>query len=402
MAETPEAGLPPHPIRNRPQSRVIHWLLQARVAGGVRSPHIWIISILMALFAYIYYGVLTTFHDVYVVLFFYPLMYAAIAYRLRGVLVSGLVFLVILLPYVFLFSPEPYSLARTFLFAAFAFLVSGLGATLLNYLEQQVAAYEEILSLNQELEEYIGRLRTAQRQLIQSEKMNALGQLSAAIAHEINNPLAGVLVYSQLIAKKMRAGSLETAEALADIAKIETAVSHCSRLVRGLLDFSRQTEPKLQPIDIDKVITEALSLVSHQAEMNKIEVVRETSSAPRPVMADFGQLQQVLINLVVNAIQAMPGGGRLTIRTAAGEDSWVRVSVQDTGYGIAPENMEKLFTPFFSTKGEIKGVGLGLSVSLGIVERHGGRIEVESEVGRGSTFTVVLPAHADSAPSPAT
>ncbi len=109
------------------------------------------------------------------------------------------------------------------------------------------------------------------------------------------------------------------------------------------------------------------------------------------VTADFNQVVQVIINLVVNAVDAMSEGGRLTIRSS-GENGWVRVAVQDTGSGIMPENMKKLFTPFFTTKDEVKGVGLGLAVSYGIVERHGGRIEVESEVGKGSTFTVILPA----------
>ena len=109
-------------------------------------------------------------------------------------------------------------------------------------------------------------------------------------------------------------------------------------------------------------------------------------------MADSGQLEQVFINLVVNAIQAMSEGGRLTIRTSLGEDNRIQVSVEDTGYGIAPENLDKLFTPFFTTREEEKGVGLGLAVSYGIIERHGGKITVESEVGKGSTFTVHLPA----------
>jgi two-component system, NtrC family, sensor kinase len=120
-----------------------------------------------------------------------------------------------------------------------------------------------------------------------------------------------------------------------------------------------------------------------------------------PVKGDFGQLQQVFINLIVNAIQAMPGGGELTIQSSSAAAGFIKVSVQDTGCGIPPENMEKLFTPFFSTKDAVKGVGLGLAVSYGIIERHGGRIEVHSQVGHGSTFSVYLPVFHEEVKSPA-
>jgi len=377
--------------KESPQLRIIEWLLRAKAPAGLRSSHFWIILGLMAALGYIYYGVLTAFHDVYVILFFYPLMYAAIVYRLRGVMVSGLVFLGILLPHALFFAYEPYSLTRSLLFAVFAFLISGFGATLLNYLEQQLEAYEEILSLNEELNSYIERLESTQKQLIQLEKMDALGQLAAAVAHEINNPLAGVLVYSKLLSKKVGNDSFDKEEVLSDLSKIGSAVSHCSQIVRSLLDFARQSEPAFGPVTISRVINAAMSLVSHQAKMKDVEVIREDMPSLPLVTADYRQLQQVFINLVVNAIQAMPDGGKLTIRSSLGEDGWVRVSVQDTGSGMTPENLERLFTPFFTTKE--KGSGLGLAISYGIVERHGGKITVESEVGKGSTFTVHLPAY---------
>jgi len=352
----------------------------------------------MAAFGYIYYSVLTAFHDIYVILFFYPLIYAAIVYRLRGVILSGLVFLGILLPHALLFSGDSYSLVRSLLFTVFAFLISGLGATLLNYLEGQLEAYREILSLNEELNNYIERLQSTQKQLIQAEKLNALGQLSAAMAHELNNPLAGVLVYSHLLAKKVRSASFDSEEVLTNLSKIDSAVTHCSRLVSSLLDFARQSEPILQPVAVSSVIDQAMSLVGHRAEIQGVEVIREETSPLPPVMADFGQLQQVFINLAVNAIQATAGGGKLIITSSLGQDSMVQVSIKDTGCGIPPENLDKLFTPFFSTKEEVKGVGLGLAVSHGIIERHGGRIDVQSEVGKGSTFTVHLPAYKEGTP----
>jgi len=383
--------------KESPHLRSIKWLLRARTARGFRSPHLWIILGLTVVLTYIYYDVLTAFHDVFVVLFFYPLIYTAVVYRWRGVMVSGLAFLGILLPYVVLFPHEPYLLIRLFIFALFAFLMGSLGAPLFDYLERQLQAYEEILSLNEELNSYIKRLESTQKQLIQSEKLNALGQLAASVAHELNNPLAGVLNYNKLLAKKVSSDSFNREEALNNLSKMESAISRCSGIIRGLLDFARQSEPVLQPVAVSSIIDQVMFLVGHEAEMKKVEVHREEMSPLPLVTADFEQLQQVFVNLVVNAIQAMPNGGKLTINSSLGEDRWVRVSVHDTGSGIAPENLEKLFTPFFTTKEQEKGVGLGLAVSYGIIERHGGRIEVQSELGKGTTFTVYLPAYKEKA-----
>ena len=367
-------------------------LLQAKAKTGVRNHHFWIIAGLFIVFSYIYYGVLTSFQDIYVIIFFYPLIYAAIIYRVRGVIVSGLVFLGILLPKALLFAHDPVSLMRTLLFALFAYLVASLAATLLNYLEHQLETYKEILSLNDELNESIEKLQKTQQQLIQAAKLSSIGQLSAAIAHELNNPLAGVLVYTKLMKDKLARDKFDKEQLQNNLAKIESAVEYCGGIIRGLLDFAHQSEPLMRPVTIGRAIDKAMSLVGHQAKVKMIEVVREESPSLSLVVADFNQLVQVFINLVINAIQAMNEGCKLTIRTWQNGD-WVRVSVNDTGCGIPPENMDKLFTPFFTTRDEVKGVGLGLAISHGIVERNGGRIEVQSEVGKGSTFTVILPAY---------
>jgi signal transduction histidine kinase len=371
------------------------WLLRAK-ATSVRSPHIWIIAALFAVFTYIYYGVLSDFHDIYIILFFYPLIYAAVVYRLRGVVISGLVFLCIWLPHAFLFAYDFISLTRSLIFALFAFLVSSLWATLLNYYEHQASAYDEILSLNEELNSYIERLKNTQQQLIQSAKLSALGQLSASVAHELNNPLGGVLVYTKLLAKRLGSDSFNKDEALANLSEIESAVNYCSEIIRGLLDFARQSPPLLRPVTVSRAIDKVMSLVGHQAKMKSIEIIREDEPSLPLVVADFNQILQVFVNLVVNAVQSMNEGGRLTIKSSH-EDGWLKISFQDDGCGISLENMEKIFTPFFTTREEVKGVGLGLAVSHGIIERHGGRIEVESEVGKGSTFSVYLPVARESA-----
>jgi signal transduction histidine kinase len=378
------------------RSGASQWLLQAKVRTGIRSPHIWIIVGLFAVFTYVYYGVLTAYQDIYVIIFFYPLIYAAFVYRLRGVIISGLVFLAILFPHTFIWHYEALSLLRTLIFAMFAFLVSSLVATLLNYLEHQIESNWEILSLNNELNDYVEQLQKTQQQLIQAAKLSSIGQLSAAVAHELNNPLAGVLVYTKLIKDKLANDSLDKEKVRNSLDKIESAIDFCSGIIRGLLDFARQSEPLLRPVTVSRAIDKAISLAGHQAQMKMIEVVREETPELPLVVADFNQLVQVIINLVVNAVQAMNEGGRLTLRTSV-ERNWVRISVQDTGCGIPPENMDNLFTPFFTTRDEVKGVGLGLSISYGIVERHGGRIDVQSEVGKGSVFTIVLPAYHEEA-----
>lgn len=371
--------------------RVTDWLLRCKVTTGVRSRHFVIITVLFAVFTYVYYGILDSYHDIYVIIFFYPLIYAAVVYRTRGVVISGLVFLAIMLPHALVLAEDLILLARTLIFALFAFLVSGLGATLLNYLEQQMEAYREILALNDELNGYIKRLESAQQQLVQAAKLSALGQLSAAVAHELNNPLAGVLIYTKLLSSRLSGDSFDREKTLANLAKIEEAINYSSGIISSLLDFARQTKPALKPVRISEVIDRVISLAGHQARMNNIEIIVKKDSGLPSVSADSNQLQQVFLNLTVNAIQAMGHGGTLTIRTSLDENGWVAVSVEDTGCGITDENMENLFTPFFTTKEEVKGVGLGLSVSYGIIESHGGIIEVDSEPGKGSVFTVHLP-----------
>jgi signal transduction histidine kinase len=383
--------------QEKPGSETADWLLQPKNKRGMRSPHIWIIIGLFAVFTYIYYGVMTAYHDVYVIIFFYPFIYAAFVYRMRGVIISGLVFLGILFPYTFILHYDAISLMRTLLFAVFVFLVSGLGATLLNYLERQIESNREIMSLNAELNEYIDRLQKTQQQLIQAAKLSSIGQLSAGVAHELNNPLSGVLIYTRLMKEKLAKNTIDKEQLQNNLTKIESAIDYCTGIIRGLLDFARQTEPLLRPVTVSRAIDKALSLVEHQPNMKLLEVVRDEPPDLPLVVADFNQLVQVFINLLVNSIQSMENKGKITIRTGA-EEGWVKMSISDTGCGIPEENMDKIFTPFFTTKEDIKGVGLGLAVSHGIIERHGGRIETQSEVGKGSIFTIFMPAYREESP----
>jgi len=233
-------------------------------------------------------------------------------------------------------------------------------------------------------------LKTTQNGLIQTEKLTSLGQLAASIAHEVNNPLSGVLVYTQLLAKKIAGDKFSKETALNYLSKMESELTRSTRLIRSLLDFARQSPPSLRLVSINDVIDKALELATHSAELQNIDVIKEFSPYLPNIMADFDQLQQVCTNLIINAVQAMPEGGRLTLRTSA-NDNWPKVEVQDTGHGISQENMHKLFTPFFTTKSKGKGVGLGLAVAHGIIQHHQGRIEVQSKEGEGTTFTIYLP-----------
>ncbi len=236
----------------------------------------------------------------------------------------------------------------------------------------------------------LDELTETQEGLIQAEKLSSLGQLAASIAHEVNNPLSGVLVYTQLLNKKISNDNYSKDIALNYLGKMEQELTRSTKLVRNLLDFARQSPPALRETPINEVINRALDLVAHSAHVKHIQINRSLSPELPKLMADPEQLQQVAVNIILNAVQAMPNGGTLNLSSSL-ENGQIKLEFQDTGCGISPENLHKLFTPFFTTKKEVKGVGLGLAVSYGIVQRHHGKILVKSKEGEGATFTVLLP-----------
>lgn len=378
--------------------RATRWLLQVRAEGGLRSKHTWIVLALIVVGAFLYYvdqtrlvatapfnhTFFTTVHDLHRTLFFIPVIYAAVAFRLRGALVASAAFLAVVLPRAILFSPYPDPLLRPLLFVIFAAFVSILLAIQLDHTEEEIRARTQLAGAYQ-------RLRQTQDQLIHAEKLTSLGQLAASVAHEVNNPLSGVLVYDQLLGQKLRDGSISTDQGLEYVSNIEQAIKRCTKLTGNLLDFAHQSSPAMSEVDVNSLLESSFNLVAHLPPKQNIRVVRELGQL-QTVIGDADRLQQVFTNLLMNAIQAMPEGGTLTIRTTA-EDGHVKVEVEDTGCGISKENMRKLFAPFFTTKRERHGVGLGLAVSYGIIRQHGGRIDVRSEEGVGSTFSVVLPEH---------
>ncbi len=240
--------------------------------------------------------------------------------------------------------------------------------------------------------------KQTEEELIRSEKLASLGQLAASVAHEVNNPLAGILVYVKLLLKKYKEKKLQTEKSEEQLLKMEKELQRTARIIRNLLDFSRQSEPNIRPVDINKVVEAALQLVGHQISLENIELEKKLTAQLPLIRADFDKIQQVFINIIMIAIQAMPDGGSLEIATSVADGieigearkKTVRIDIKDTGAGISKENLAKLFTPFFTTKEKGKGVGLGLPVVHGIIEQHKGKIEVSSELGAGTTFTIYL------------
>ena len=229
-------------------------------------------------------------------------------------------------------------------------------------------------------------------QLRQAEKLTSVGLLAAGVAHEVNTPLAGISSYVQMLQRKLP----ETDPRGAILEKIEKQTFRASQIVNNLLNFSRQETGEFRPVDVNDVVNETLALAEIQLRKRKINIVTDLADDLRSVHGDPIKLQQVLMNLVLNARDAMPQGGKLQIATRQRGDD-VLLEVSDTGTGIAREHLGKVYDPFFTTKGVGKGTGLGLSVSYGIIQEHRGSISVSSEPGRGTTFRLALPAAADAA-----
>ncbi len=236
-----------------------------------------------------------------------------------------------------------------------------------------------------------------EEQLTRTEKLAALGQLAAGVAHEINNPLGGILVYSYLLLEDLAPEQPERTQ----VEKIVREATRCKEIVQGLLEFSRHMPSKMVPLNINAVLEEALSLMSDHLLFQNIDVIKEFQADPPPVLGDKNKLEQVFINLLMNCGESMGGEGRLTVATSWREGGeMLQVRFRDTGPGIPEGFLSRLFDPFFTTKEVGKGVGLGLSISYGIIQKHRGRVSVESTGAHGTTFLVELPVHQVTAAEP--
>jgi two-component system cell cycle sensor histidine kinase/response regulator CckA len=235
-----------------------------------------------------------------------------------------------------------------------------------------------------------------QLELLQAQKLSAIGELAAGVAHELNNPLTGILLYSALSLRKLNASDPERSGYLEklprDLEMIRDSALRCDRIVKGLLDFSRRDPPKKEPLDINVALKNSVGMLSRYLEAQRIKIVENLGADLPHVEGDENTLRQVFVNIIRNAQDAMPDGGALTIVSRMLDAGRIEIAVTDTGTGISEQNKSKLFQPFFTTKPPGKGTGLGLAISYGIVHDHGGTIGVESTEGKGTTFRLVFPA----------
>jgi signal transduction histidine kinase len=259
---------------------------------------------------------------------------------------------------------------------------------ILEMLMGQTAIALKNARLYQDLKDRMLELQTTQQQLLQSAKLAAIGELAASVAHEINNPLTVILGSSAVLLRK----TTQDSAAYAKITNIINAANRAGKIVRDLLDFSRRREPQHESVNVNDLIRRSLDIVQARLASGAVGVRLALDDRLPPVMGDPDQLTQVFINLFANAVDAMPGGGILTVETATlYGDGAVSIRITDTGMGMDQTQIARIFEPFFTTKEEGKGTGLGLSVSLSIISKHGGSIEVESDPGQGTTMRVKLP-----------
>lgn len=244
---------------------------------------------------------------------------------------------------------------------------------------------EKLAVKQRDLEKTIKKLKETQQELLQSEKLASVGRLASGVAHEIGNPLTSVLGHTEILRKKLKDDKILLD--LVERTKSETERIH--RIIKDLLQFSRPPTSQIEDVDVHRVIQDSLNLVTVQKGFKGIAIDLSPRDDVPPVRGNSDQLQQVLINILINAADAMPQGGSISIRTAE-EDGWVTISIKDTGEGISAQDLDKIFDPFYTTKSPAKGTGLGLSISLKIIEDLGGRIKVESKRGKGAEFTIFL------------
>lgn len=264
--------------------------------------------------------------------------------------------------------------------------------------EKLKQSQDELTQLNQTLEERVQQkteeLRRAQVNLIQVEKMVSLGTLAATVAHELNNPLGGILTYAKLIRKRLQAPELsdeQKAEIQSELNMIADESARCGTIVKNLLLFSRRKVGEFKAQDLRALAERTAKLIDHHLKMHNIVLEMQFDEPLPQVWCDAEQIEQALLAMEINAVEAMPDHGKLRVAIRSAAPAAVTIAITDTGIGIPDEDLPHIFEPFFTTKSEGKGTGLGLAVVYGIVERHGGKVTVDSVANQGTTFTITLP-----------
>jgi C4-dicarboxylate-specific signal transduction histidine kinase len=267
--------------------------------------------------------------------------------------------------------------------------------------EQLMKTVSELNELTQSLETKVQQrteqLKAMNQKLFQSDRLASLGQLAASVAHEINNPIAGVLNLSMLVERILKEDGIppeRVEEVRRYLIQISSETTRVGRIVGDLLAFSRRPSPQRLPADLNAIIRRTVSIIDHKLKLANVELELQLDETLPNIKCDNSQIQQVIVNLVMNASEATHNRdhGKVTVRTTVNTNrESIRLEVKDNGDGIPKEYLAKIYDPFFTTKGEGKGVGLGLAVVYGIVESHGGEIEVDTKVGEGTIFRVDLP-----------
>jgi two-component system, NtrC family, sensor kinase len=265
--------------------------------------------------------------------------------------------------------------------------------------EKAIAVYQGIAEVEmcfpyliERLEKVNKELMNAQQRVVRSAQLATMGKMATNIAHEINNPLSGVLNYLKFMQKLIDSDSFELERFKKYLVTMENETTRVSEFVKGLLDFAKPAEPQIQKVSAVVIIEKTLFIVSHQVSLQNIKIEKAFPNQDLYIKADFTQLQQILINMIINSAQAMPDGGSIIFRVKKATDTgFVQIEIEDTGVGISPEHQDKIFEPFFTTRDHDSNIGMGLSTAYSIILMHDGDIEVKSKVGTGTCFILKIP-----------
>ncbi len=320
-------------------------------------------------------------HNLFQKLYYLPIIYAAVSFGWRGGLLAAVASTICYIPHILTWRHQPYYAMSQYAELILFFLV---GATTGLLADQGRRRRQQLEATTRQLQESFEQVKRADR-------LSAVGQLAASLAHEIRNPLGSIegatnIIRSPATSEEIREGSLNV---------IQKECQRLNRLLTNLLDFARPRQPEFRSVDLPRLIDSIFALVGLNAQHQHITLKKTILSSPAFLESDPEQLKQVLLNLVINAIQAMPGGGEIEVGVDQ-RDGEAIISVKDQGTGIAEENVDRIFDPFFTTKEA--GTGLGLSVAHQVITQHGGHIQAEHNPDRGMTFSISLPVHARSTP----